>query len=655
MIEYIKGKNIELQDQLRARMLPYSGSKAVLVRRLQDSDIFPTSSSPHHLHLEDPEPLPENFLEQMKDSDPRVIMKILRKLVHDRNLRKKEKQMQTQSYGRKRSGWGLISDHEELNLGKCLEISCPWCGLFKNSPLDLDDILGSGAQCTHDTCKDFNKCSTCRYELLKLEVAYIRRRYEESCVDESCGDLSTCLRCENHLQDARVSIYRPNGVPGPLRNSRDVAKIRKVLDDMSSVIHNEYLSRLLKRLKNKRPDATEWAKTKQELKDGKCLGSCCSACGTAVVTESLEALSDGIRTDCGWTMHTNPSDVITCSSYRQHLLDMEDTVSRIKKGTCINGRCGMPFGCAKCRNRAGPELPLSGPTHRQDKASSPQKKPEVESLCFDDNCTGIGTCGACQWERFMEKEKRAERSRDDMRARRFERLGQCDGPDPDMPYGLGCRFLDCKRCRMIEAKIGPKERNDELRRRRAEDIKAYLSEGSDVIVAGQKRKRSISDLELDCQLRQGHPLAKRIREEKHREKLERQQARSRHKRPSWFGTPEDPLPDRWMGRPVLSKEEIEILKVSPDFLPKYYLAESEETNIALATGAETKKFCTIILRLEAELMSRDFWMQSLGYDADDGNGNVPAGDYWVEDSQSESSEDVETNRVENWLSTVPRS
>lgn len=254
----------------------------------------------------------------------------------------------------------------------------------------------------------------------------------------------------------------------------------------------------------------------------------------------------------------------------------------------------------------------------------------------------------------MEKEKRKERARDDIRARRFERLGHCDGPDPDMSYGLGCRFLDCNRCRMIEAKIGPKERNDELRRRRIEEVQAYLSEGSDVTVAGQKRKRRFSDLEHSCRLQTDHPLAKRIRDEKHREKLERQQARSRYKRPSWFGISEDPFPDRWMGRPVLSKEEIKTLKVM-DFIPKYYLSESEEQSIALATGPEMKKFCTIILRLEAELMSRDFWIQSLGFDAKDGHGNSPAGNYWVEDSQSESSEDLERDRVEDWLSNTRRS
>jgi hypothetical protein len=635
-------------------MLPHSGSKAVLVGRLQDSDIFPTSSSPQYLRHEDPEPIPENFLEQMKDSDPRVIVKILRKLVHNRNLRKKHKEIQTQSYGRKRYGWGLIDDHERLNSGSCLDEDCPFCGGYQFFPLDLDPILGSVAQCTDDTCKDYNNCSKCRKELLKLKDVYIQRREGESCPDGSCGDLSKCLRCENYFQAARVRIHRPDGIPGPLRCTSDARELKKVLADMSKVIHNEYLSRLLQRLKNKQPDAAEWAETKQKLKDGKCLGSACSSCGTAIVTKSLGALSDGIRTDCGGSRHTNASDIITCSSCRQHLHDMEDAVSRIEKGTCISGRCGISFGCTKCRNRPELEVTLSGPVPRQDRAGISQKKPEVESLCLDEDCTGADTCGACEYEKGMEKKKKAERRRDDIHARRFERRGQCNGPDPDLPYGLGCRYFDCNRCRMIEAKIGPKERNDELRRRRVENTKTSLNQSSDGEKVGNKRKRRFSNLHLHYPLYSDHPLAKRICEEKRRELLERQQADSRNERPSWFGTPEDPLPDRWMGRPVLSKGEIDILKVR-ESIPKYYLSESEEYNIALARDAETKKFCTIILRLEAELISRDFWIQSLGYEADDGHGNWLAGDYAVEKLRSDSGTDMEKTRVENWLSTVPRS
>jgi len=253
----------------------------------------------------------------------------------------------------------------------------------------------------------------------------------------------------------------------------------------------------------------------------------------------------------------------------------------------------------------------------------------------------------------MDKEKKIERSCDDIRMRRFRRLGQCDGPDPDMPYGLGCRYLECQRCRMIEATIGPKMRNDELRRHRAEKITTSLNESSDGTMTGQKRKRRFSNLGLNYPLRSGHPLAKRIREEQDRERLERQQAQSRYERPSWFGTPEDPLPDRWMGRPVLSDKEINILKVQ-DSIPKFYLSQSEEDTILFAKTTEAKKFCTIIRRLEAELMSRDFWMQSLGYEADDGFGHDPAGDYRLEDSEGPSAKRRETNRVEDWLSSSRR-
>lgn len=173
-------------------------------------------------------------------------------------------------------------------------------------------------------------------------------------------------------------------------------------------------------------------------------------------------------------------------------------------------------------------------------------------------------------------------------------------------------------------------------------------------MTGHKRKRRFSNLDLNYPLRSSHPLAKRIREEEERERLERQQAQSRHERPSWFGTPEDPLPDRWMGRPILSDREINILKVQ-DSIPRFYLSQSEEDTIWFAQRTEEMKLCTIIRRLEAELMSRDFWMQSLGYDADDGFGHAPAGDYWVDDpKEGTSAKSRETSRVEDWLSNTRR-
>lgn len=64
-----------------------------------------------------------------------------------------------------------------------------------------------------------------------------------------------------------------------------------------------------------------------------------------------------------------------------------------------------------------------------------------------------------------------------------------------------------------------------------------------------------------------------------------------------------------MGRPTLSEKEISILKCLPS-IPKYYLSKSEDNDILLPEGAKEKRLCTVIRRLEAELMSRDFWMQS---------------------------------------------
>lgn len=263
----------------------------------------------------------------------------------------------------------------------------------------------------------------------------------------------------------------------------------------------------------------------------------------------------------------------------------------------------------------------------------------------------------CQYEKMMEKAKQAEDARDEKRSRRFERLGHCDGPDPDetdsdlLTYGLGCRFIDYEKCRMIEANIGPKMRNDELRRRRVENIKTSLTESSDGTMVGASRKRRFSNLDLHHTLPPQHPMAKRIRIEKQREKLERERTCSQHERPSWFGTPEDPLPDLWMGRPVLPEDEVRILKVS-DSLPKFYLSQSEENIILLAKGEKEKRFSTIIRRLEAELMSRDFWMQSLGFDADDGFGNIPAGDYRLEDAPIAPARGE--GRVENWVANLPR-
>jgi hypothetical protein len=383
VIEYIEWKKTELEAQLRARTLPYSGSKAVLAKRLQDSDIFPTLSSPYQPR-EDPVPLPENFLEQIENSDPRPIVKLLRKLIHDRNLRKTRKRMQNLSYGRKRSGFRSFYDYDQLALGECLEVCCPFCGGFQYMSLDLNDDLGTVAKCTDATCKDYNNCSKCRKELLKLQDVYIERREVESCVDGSCGDLSKCLRCENHFRDAEVRIRRPDGIP-ELRQTwfpHDITRLKKAIADMRLVIHNEYLNRLFKQLQTKIADTDEWVRIQQKLKDGKRLGSDCSSCGTANLYKALETLSNGIRTDCGGDRHLNASDIITCSSCRQLLHDMEDAQSRMEKGTCISGHCGESVGCVKCRKQAGSGFTPRGSMLPRNEASVSQKVSEVEGLCL---------------------------------------------------------------------------------------------------------------------------------------------------------------------------------------------------------------------------------------------------------------------------------
>ncbi|KAG9583849.1 hypothetical protein KCU77_g10682, partial [Aureobasidium melanogenum] len=343
-------------------------------------------------------------------------------------------------------------------------------------------------------------------------------------------------------------------------------------------------------------------------------------------------------------MSSGCSDIFNCASCRQAVQTMEDTLSRHENYD--NGGTG--------------NIPEFVGFQERPEANDRQDDQDEGKYCLEDECGGIKTCALCQYEKGMEKAKRVERGRFEKSMRRFDRLGQCDGPDPDEPwsdlpsYGLGCRFLDCKKCRMVEAKVGPKMRNDELRRRRVENIKTSLNESSDGTMTGASRKRRFSNLDLHYSLLPQHRLAKRIREEKYRERLERERARAHHERPSWFGTPQDPLPDLWMGRPILSEEEIDVLKVL-DSLPRFYLSQSEEDTILFAQSEEDKRYCTIIRRLEAELMSRDFWMQSLGFDADDGFGNFPAGDYRLVDAQSTpSAREQEPTCVQRWASNLPR-
>ncbi|KAH0341706.1 hypothetical protein KCU83_g9556, partial [Aureobasidium melanogenum] len=236
-------------------------------------------------------------------------------------------------------------------------------------------------------------------------------------------------------------------------------------------------------------------------------------------------------------MSSGCSDIFNCASCRQAVQTMEDTLSRHENYD--NGGTGNIPEFVGFQERPG--------------ANDRQDDQDEGKYCLVDECGGIKTCALCQYEKDMEKAKRAER-------------------------------------------------------------------------------------------------AKRIREEKQRERLERERAHAHHERPSWFGTPEDPLPDLWMGRPILSEEEIDVLKVL-DSLPRFYLSQSEEDTILFAQSEEDKRYCTIIRRLEAELMSRDFWMQSLGFDADDGFGNFPAGDYRLVDAQSTpSAREQEPTCVERWAS-----
>ncbi|CAD0093916.1 unnamed protein product [Aureobasidium vineae] len=174
-------------------------------------------------------------------------------------------------------------------------------------------------------------------------------------------------------------------------------------------------------------------------------------------------------------------------------------------------------------------------------------------------------------------------------------------------------------------------RNDELRRRRARDVVTSLTGSSDGTMTGASRKRRFSNLGLNWELGPEHPLTKRIRDEKTREKLERERARVQHERPSWFGTPKDPLPDFWMGRPVLLEREIDVLK-GMDSIPKYYVSRQEESMIRSAQGDREEQLSDIVRRLEAELMSRNFWMQSLGFEAGGDHGNFPSSDYKLADT-----------------------
>lgn len=572
MTEYAKMKKPELQALLKSRGLPSSGNKDVLIERLEDNDAPQAQPSLQPDH-ENQRPLLEGALEALRSSDPREVAKSLRELVHAKNRSNAAQMLAKDLKGRRghsNDPWRMMLNARKLKAGKCLEPTCPLCGTGTLCA-SLDRLCGSGSKCTDRSCNDLDNCSNCRGQIQELEDKYTQRQRED-CADGSCGDLFKCLQCENRFHNAKVPLDTPKRISGePLDPwiTGDATELRYLVSSIKTIIHNEYLSRLLRKLQDEKPSLGEWTHIKQQLKSGKCLATTCSLCSTATMSESLEALSHGFKTDCGGSDDTKCSEIFTCSSCRQAAQNMEDTLSRFLDGSCKSGHCDSAE-CSGCRKRLAAADSGSDSSHDDDDDEDDDK------YCFEDDCGGIKTCGLCRYEKMMEKAKRAEEADDEKRMRRFERLGHCDGPDPDgpdsdlFPYGLGCRLLDCERCRMIEAKNGPKMRNDELRRRRVNNIKTSLTESSDGTMRGASRKRRFSNLDLHYPLQPEHPLAKRIREEKQREKLLKERARFQHERPPWFGTPEDPLPDLWMGRPTLPEQEIRILKVL-DSQPKFYL------------------------------------------------------------------------------------
>ncbi|KAG9943883.1 hypothetical protein KCU85_g8354, partial [Aureobasidium melanogenum] len=625
MVEYSELRNPELREFLRARRLPGTGTKAVLVQRLQESDIFYTSfsSQQHRAHSN---PLLEDILEKMKTSDPRVITKMLRKLVHAKNLRNTQEEMKKPSFGKYRSSSSIAGDYEKPASGYCLGRSCSLCGNGSLSQ-SLNHLLGYGSTCWGRKCKDLNNCSRCRDELLGLEDAYIQRREKESY--------------------ALIPLSRPDGVPGPIHHRwmpSDVTLLKQVLTDVRSMVHNEHLSKLLLKLKDEEPDAGEWANIKRKLADKNCLGSNCSACGTATLTESLDALSNGLHTDCGGDVSSACSNIITCSSCRHALQDMENILSRKVEEGRDREPCKTSLDCDAWSHLENGLNPLAL-NQQQANTNLIKKASQVERHRLGENLGAMDTYGAGKRTKYEHKGTQTGGSHDIVRQSCLREQGQCDKPDQGLSYGLFHPFP--------ETSMDLDIRNDELRRRRVKRTKTSLTESSDDTMRGASRKRRFSNLDLHYTLPAGYLLAKQVRAEEDRERQEREQALSRHERPSWFGTPQDPLPDLWMGRPVLSKTSISMLKAM-DSIPKYYLSNSEETMISYARTQQDKRFSDIIRRLEAELMSRDSWMQSLGYDSSDGFGNIPAGDYRLKHEQSNFGQERESNRVERWVSTLPR-
>lgn len=600
MADYNSMRVVDLKELIIERDLPRTGNKAVLIKRLQDNDART--------------PLPPPSTSPESGSD------MLRRFVHQENLRKLIPRLQRAMP----APTTLKSIKKNLERGECLEPSCCLCG--SGTLLEATGALfGQHSLCMDGTCANLMECHKCRSVLKQPNEAYVRRE-QDSCVDASCGNLSRCFRCETCIRDAIVPTSLPEYLQGPYNpeiESGDKTEVKHMTAELRRCAHNRHLRKLLLKLRNEQPDSVEWSTIKQKLREGKCLGLVCSVCGTATFSEIMETLSDGPDVDCGGGLLAKCQDQNKCPTCRQALQDVDDSVSREDQRHCTSGRCGDTT-CTTCRNQSQ----IVGSARQASDESRLNESPNVERYCVEEDCAGIESCGLCQYEKDYEDMKRDEEDREQEEYLRFKRRGQCDGPDPELPYGLGCRYLDCQRCGMMEANMGPRWRNDELRRRRVNNITTSLTKSSDGTMIGASRKRRFSNLDLEYPLSSRHPLGQRIRNEEKREELERKRAQLDHERPSWFGTPEDPLPDFWMGRPILPENEISILKIS-DSIPKHYLSQIEESVVMFAKDPQEKRLCTIIRRLEAELMSRDFWMQSLGFDANDGFGNFPEGYYTV--------------------------
>ncbi|THX88959.1 hypothetical protein D6C92_03326 [Aureobasidium pullulans] len=593
MSDYPSMRNIDLQALLKNRRLPHTGNKATLIKRLYDDDALERLFRP----LQNPD---EDCYE-------------LRKFVHRENLLKITAQLQKGMFSTAKK----TSILKDLKDGQCHELSCCLCGIGKLSKA-TENLFGRGFRCEDGTCANLMKCHKCRSGLEEPNEAYLRRE-QDSCTDASCGSLS------------RVPGYFPAPF-NPVREMGHKTELMFRVVELRRCVHNRYLRKLILKLRNESPGPTEWKFIKQKLLNGQCLGLACSFCAFKPLAESMKTLSDGPDVDCGGEILASCKDQNKCPSCRQTLQGIADKFSRGCYGYCKeNLHCGLTTMCSECRDR----LQTFGGTQQAAKDSLAEEIVDMEGHCLNGDCGSINPCGACQWEQYAQKLKRNGRGgwHENKKHNRLETTDRRAGPLSALSSNASYDSVERPRHGIIDAMIGPRMRNEDLRRRRASKILTGYTESYEGPASSGTRKRRFSNLGLEYPLPSRHPLAQCIRDEEKREELERARAQKHHERPSWFGTQEDPLPDFWMGRPILSEKEISILKCLPS-IPKYYLSESEDNDILLPEGAKEKRLCTVIRRLEAELMSRDFWMQSLGYNAADAFGKFPSGHYVVAGTDS---------------------